>query len=165
MINFAPKQVIVMANTLVKVYLHIVFHIKNRHSLIREEDLPRLFEYIGGTIKAHGGIPLKIGGINTHVHILTSLPKNMPLPYFVREIKAKSSKWIKTIARCYNWFAWQEGYGAFSVSPSLLSKTKQYIENQAEHHNAQSYDKEFKEFLRAYEIECDANTTFGEMEE
>ena len=89
----------------------------------------------------------------------------MSLAEFVQSIKIKSNKWIKTLDGSYVLFAWQNGYGAFSVSPSLLSKTKQYIEKQAEHHQAQSYDKEFKDFLRAYEIDYDANTTFGEMGE
>lgn len=153
-----------MANTLVKIYLHIVFHVKDSKSLIREEDLPTVFKYIGGVISGHGGIPLKIGGINSHVHILTTLPKTMALPDFVREIKAKSSKWIKSVAKCYSWFMWQEGYGAFSVSPSLLTKTEKYIENQPKHHQTQTYIEECKQFLKAYKIDYDEKYAFDIFE-
>lgn len=144
-----------MANTYTKLNIHIVFHVKNTRSPIREEDLGQVFAYIGGIIQNVGGYPVTIGGITNHIHILATMPKTMSVSEFVQVIKANSSKWIKTIDRYYWDFAWQEGYGAFCVSPSLLKKTIRYIETQAEHHKIESVSNEYKHFLKANEIVYD----------
>ena len=88
-----------------------------------------------------------------HVHILCTLPKTMALSDFVRSIKANSSRWIKTLGSHYAGFEWQTGYGAFSVSPSVIDKTIDYINNQAEHHKTVSFSDEYKAFLAAYKVE------------
>ncbi len=90
-----------------------------------------------------------------HIHILTTLPKTMSLSDYARTIKANSSKWIKMIGKEYELFKWQHGYGAFSVSPSILKQTQQYIKNQATHHHKQSFKEEYEAFLHAYHIEYD----------
>ena len=123
-----------MASTLVKINVHLVFHVKSTGIRMREEDLERVFSYLGGIIRNIGGIPIQIGGMPDHIHILSSLPKTLSLADFVRMIKADSSKWIKTLDDYYLSFAWQEGYGAFSVSPSQLKNTINYILQQQEHH-------------------------------
>ena len=128
----------------------------------RDEDLPQIFRYIGGIINGLGGIPIEIGGTTNHVHILTSLPKSMALIDFVREIKAYSSKWLKQLDDHYMPFAWQDGYGAFSVSPSLLDKTVQYIRKQEEHHKTRSFNEEYRLFLEAYGIDYDKRYAFGD---
>ncbi len=128
----------------------------------RDEDLPQIFRYIGGIINGLGGIPIEIGGTTNHVHILTSLPKSMALIDFVREIKAFSSKWLKQLDGHYMPFAWQDGYGAFSVSPSLLDKTVQYIRKQEEHHKTRSFNEEYRLFLEAYGIDYDERYAFGD---
>lgn len=122
---------------------------------MRECDLQRIFSYFGGIIKTEGGIPIQIGGMPDHVHILTTLPKNSTVPDFVRNLKAESSRWIKTIDSCYRSFSWQEGYGAFSVSASALPKVIRYISEQYRHHGRKSFLDEYKEFLDAYNIEYD----------
>ena len=81
-----------MGSSLTKIDIHLVFHIKSTGIPMRKEDLPRIFQYIGGIIKGMNGIPLEIGGVTNHIHILTSLPKNIALTDFVRNIKANSSK-------------------------------------------------------------------------
>ena len=81
---------------------------------------------------------------------------------FVRAIKAKSSKWLKTLDVYYESFQWQEGYGAFSVSPSLMGRTKKYIFGQAEHHKMKSFHDEYCETLNAYGIEYDGRYAFGD---
>jgi hypothetical protein len=93
---------------------------------------------------------------------ITSLPKSMSLADFVRAIKADSSKWVKTVAPCYATFAWQEGYGAFSVSPSILEKTVKYILGQAEHHKKRTFNEEYKLFLEGYGIQYDERYAFGD---
>ena len=129
---------------------------------MRTEDLQRIYRYIGGIIKGLEGIPIEIGGTSNHVHILTSLPKSLALTDFIREIKANSSKWIRQLDTHYTQFAWQDGYGAFSVSPSLLEKTVQYIRSQEEHHKKRSFSEEYRLFLDAYGITYDERYAFGD---
>ena len=144
-----------MGNSFLKINVHLIFHVKSTGQLMHESDLPRIFQYIGGIIKSNGGIPIQIGGMPDHIHILTTLPKDSTVPDFVRNIKAESSRWIKTIDSSYRSFSWQEGYGAFSVSASAVPKVIQYIIKQPQHHSRKSFSDEFKEFLDAYQIEYD----------
>ena len=144
-----------MANTYTKLNIHIVFHVKSTGITIRKEDLGQVFAYIGGIIQNVGGYPITVGGIENHIHILATMPKTMSVSEFVQKIKANSSKWIKTIDTYYESFAWQEGYGAFCVSPSLLKKTIHYIETQEKHHHIESVRDEFIRFLEINGIEYD----------
>ncbi len=142
-----------MPNSLVKNDIHLVFHIKYDGITVSRDDLPRLFGYIGGIIRSLGGISFIVGGVSDHVHALVSVPPTIAVADFARTVKAKSSKWIKSISPRYNKFAWQEGYGAFSVSPSLLDKTKRYIANQEEHHRQKTFREEVDLFAKAYNID------------
>ena len=151
-----------MANTFTSINVHIIFHVKSTGIKILSKDLERTFAYIGGVINGIGGIPIEIGGITNHIHILASLPKNMSLSDFVRTIKSDSSRWIKTIDKYYNSFSWQEGYGAFSVSSSSVIKTINYIRNQNEHHKAMTFREEYKSFLEAYGIKYDEKYAFDD---
>ncbi len=144
-----------MANTYTKLNIHIVFHVKSTGITIRKEDLGQVFAYIGGIIQNVGGYPITVGGIENHIHILATMPKTISVSEFVQKIKANSSKWIKTIDTYYESFAWQEGYGAFCVSPSLLKKTIHYIETQEKHHHVESVRDEFIRFLIDNGIEFD----------
>ena len=119
------------------------------------DDLPALLNYISGIIMNRGGIAIETGGMPDHIHILTSLPKTICLSDYIRDIKSGSSKWLKTRGTQYLHFEWQEGYGAFSVSPSLLAKTAKYIQNQTEHHKKRTFAEEYKMFLEASHIEYD----------
>lgn len=144
-----------MANTYTKLNIHIVFHVKSTGITIRQKNLEQVFAYIGGIIQNVGGYPITVGGIANHIHILATMPKTMSVSEFVQKIKANSSKWIKTIDEYYEDFAWQEGYGAFCVSPSLLKKTIRYIETQEQHHHEVSVRDEFIQFLKENGIEFD----------
>ena len=144
-----------MANTYTKLNIHIVFHVKSTGITIRQKNLEQVFAYIGGIIQNVGGYPITVGGIENHIHILATMPKTMSVSEFVQKIKANSSKWIKTIDEYYEDFAWQEGYGAFCVSPSLLKKTIRYIETQEQHHHEVSVRDEFIQFLKENGIEFD----------
>jgi REP element-mobilizing transposase RayT len=151
-----------MASSLAKITVHIVFHVKCTGIPMRKEDLPRIFQYIGGIIKGMDGIPIEIGGVCNHIHILTTLPKTIALSDFVRNIKANSSKWIKEIDNYFAPFCWQDGYGAFSVSSSVLDKTVNYIRNQEEHHSKKSFKDEYKSFLDASGINYDERYAFDD---
>ena len=144
-----------MGNSFLKINVHLIFHVKSTGQLLRNCDLPRIFPFIGGIIKSIGGVPIQIGGMPDHIHLLTTIPKNLTIPDFVRRIKAESSRWIKTIDSSYRTFSWQEGYGAFSVSASAVTKVIQYIIKQPQHHSRKSFSDEYKEFLDAYQIEYD----------
>jgi putative transposase len=144
-----------MAQSLSKLYVHIIFHIKNPLSKIRNEEKNELYAYIGSIIKDNGSIPILINGVEDHVHILCVMSKNIALAKFVEEIKRHSSRWIKTKATHYSQFSWQGGYGGFFVSPSLHDKTKQYIEKQEEHHKKMTFKEEYLLFLNEYGIQYD----------
>lgn len=124
---------------------------------MRKEEQDSLYAYMGSTIKANQSIPIIINGVENHVHILCILSKNVALAKLVEEIKRNSSRWIKTQDEFYKNFTWQGGYGGFSVSPSVLNRTKIYIQNQEEHHKKQNEKKEFVKFLKEYGIDYDEN--------
>ena len=150
-----------MASTLVKIDIHLIFHVKSTGVKMRKEDLPRIFAYIGGLIREMDGIPIAIGGIGNHVHILTTLPKTIALVDFVRNIKAYSSKWVKTLdEQYYDGFAWQRGYGAFSVDYRYLDQTANYIRNQAAHHHRTEWREEYQKLLDEAGIEYDERYAF-----
>lgn len=151
-----------MASTLVKIDIHLIFHVKSKGTMILQQDLPRVFAYIGGIIRNLDAIPIEVGGMPDHIHIITSLPKTKCLADFVRIIKAESSKWMKQInGHYYGGFSWQEGYGAFSISPSVKEKAVQYVRNQATHHKKYTFIDEYKKFLQAYGIEYVERYAFG----
>ena len=151
-----------MASSLVKLGVHIMFHVKSTGLNLRVDDLPRIFAYIGGIINGLGGIQMIVGGMPDHIHILTSLPPTKALSDFVRTIKADSSKWIKSLDASYSKFAWQDGYGAFSVSASILDKTENYIRNQAEHHKRRSFNDEYRALLEKYGVQYDERYAFSD---
>ena len=151
-----------MASSLVKIDIHLIFHIKSTCITMRDEDLPRIFSYIAGIVNGVGGVSFIVGGINDHVHILASLPKSMSVVDFVRTVKAESSRWMKSLDRSYSGFAWQDGYGAFSVSPSVLPKTVEYIKRQREHHKRRSFESEYRALLVASGVAFDERYAFGD---
>ena len=144
-----------MAQSLSKVYLHIVFSTKKRFPFIKPEIEDELYAYMGGTIKKLGGIPFIINGMGDHIHIFSTLPRTVALSKFLEEIKRNSSRWIKTKGREYQNFAWQGGYAAFSVSDSVKDTVVQYIQNQKEHHRSLSFKEEVIKFLKKYDLDYD----------
>ena len=137
-----------MAQSLSQLYTHIIFSTKNHVPFIKPTIETELFSYIGGTIKAIGGIPFIINGMSDHIHIFSTLPKTVALSKFVEDIKRSSSKWIKTKGTSYKYFAWQNGYAGFSVSSSQKDTVVRYIANQKEHHKTLSFKEEVLKFLQ-----------------
>jgi len=142
-----------MSQSLSKLFVHIVFHIKYNSCKIRNQEKHELYAYLGSIIKDNESIPIIINGIENHIHILCIMSKNIALAKLVEEVKRHSSRWIKTKDSYYSNFAWQGGYGGFSVSPSVLTKTKHYIENQEQHHKKATSKEEYLLFLKKHEIE------------
>jgi len=144
-----------MAQSLSKLYVHLIFQIKNTSVSIRNEDKDDLYAYMGSIIKDNQSIPILINGTKDHIHILCVLSKNIALAKLTEEIKRHSSRWIKTVRQNYNQFVWQGGYAGFSVSQSLHEKTKQYIFLQEEHHKKMTFNEELILFLKEYGVEYD----------
>jgi putative transposase len=134
---------------------HIIFSTKDREPLLLPQWTTRLYEFIGGTIRARGGALVAAGGMPDHVHFSVSLSRQMAISDAVRDIKSNSSRWIHDTIKDLRGFAWQAGYGAFSVSRSGLAGLKQYIASQQEHHRVRSFQEEFLEFLKRHELEYD----------
>ena len=133
--------------------VHVVFATAERRPTIREDIQAELYSYIGGIAKQNGIPALAVGGAADHVHLLLSLPRTVSVAKAVQLVKAGSSKWLhESFPRLRN-FAWQEGYGAFSIGVSQQGATVKYIEGQAEHHKRISSQEEFKKFLAAHGIE------------
>lgn len=149
-----------MAQSLCKIYIHLIFHIKTTSPQIRDIDLDRVHSYIGQLINIMGCKQIRAGGIGDHVHILFELSKDMSISHIVEEVKRNSSRWIKNIDPYYRFFSWQNGYAALSVSQSIVDKTLQYIKNQQEHHKKCSFADEYRDFLKLYNIKYDENFVF-----
>jgi len=144
-----------MAQTLVSLYVHIIFSTKNRINIIQPEVEPGLFAYMGGIANNNKSKLLAAGGTENHVPLLASLSKNICLSEFVGDIKRDSSVWIKTQGSLYRKFHWQDGYGAFSVGYTQIDSVKRYIARQKEHHARVSFEDEFRYFLKKYKVEYD----------
>ena len=136
-----------MGQSLVKNYMHIVFSTKYRQPLILPAYEAGLHSYLGGICKSLECPPIKIGGYTDHVHILCMLSKKIALMKLLEEIKSHSSKWMKTLDASLDNFYWQDGYGAFSVTPKGVGQVISYIANQHDHHGAYSFQDEYREIL------------------
>jgi REP element-mobilizing transposase RayT len=141
-------------STFLSLHFHLVFSTKNRAQFIKDEWIERLHEYLGGTVAGLKGFPQGAGGIADHVHLLVGLKATHCLADFVRELKKASSVWVHDEIGERD-FAWQEGYSAFTVSPTARDAVKHYIANQASHHRVKPYREELFEMLRLAEIEFD----------
>lgn len=144
-----------MGQSLVKNFIHIVFSAKHRQPLIYEPLDHELYAYMGGICKRLESHPIAIAGYTDHVHILCSLSKKITLVMLLDEVKSHSSKWIKTKSEDLRNFYWQDGYGAFSVNPSDVEVVTNYIINQKEHHNKQTFQDEYRSLHRKYNVEYD----------
>ena len=144
-----------MAHTYTSNFIHCVFGTKERSPLIPASRMAGLYNYLDGIAKGEGFSLLAAGGMADHVHLLFLLPASFTLASAVQKLKGSSSRWMG--AR----FSWQEGYGAFSVSPSQLPVVKRYIQKQAEHHRRRSFEEEFLTLLRHCGISYDPQYVFG----
>ena len=134
---------------------HIVFSTKRREPWLTRGIRSRAHQYLGGAIRGEKGIAVSINGTADHVHILAKLRQDKAISKLVGELKANSSGWISRTFQEAAGFEWQEGYGAFTVSESQLSKVRRYIERQEEHHRSVSFLDEFKTLLKAHGLPFD----------
>lgn len=144
-----------MPQSLVKNYLHIVFSTKHRQPFIHPPVEEELHAYLGGVCNRLECQTIKVGGYTDHVHILCRLSQKIALMKLLEEVKSHSSKWIKSKGEAYHNFYWQNGYGAFSIAPSEVDSVINYIANQHEHHQQQTFKQEYRSMLTEYQTVFD----------
>lgn len=136
-----------MPSTHTHLLYHIIFATKNRQPLIADPWRCRLHQYIGGTIAGLEGTPQGVGGVADHVHLLVGLKPTHRLSDFMRDLKKTTSVWVSEEIGVAA-FAWQEGYGAFTVSASARDEVRNYIDRQEEHHRRKTFREELIEILK-----------------
>ena len=154
-----------MANTYTQLYIHFVFAVKGRKSLISESFREMVQKYMTGTAQNLGHKMIAIYCMPDHCHVFLGLNPDIPISETVRSIKANSSRAIKLEFPKMKDFEWQRGYGAFSYAQSQISNVANYIHNQPEHHKKQTFKNEYLEFLKKFEIEYDEKYLFEWLDE
>ena len=144
-----------MGCTLTNLLYHAIFSTKMRKPLITREFGDELYRYMGGIVKGEGGIPLQIGGMPDHVHLVLKLKPVHSVSEIMKKAKGNSSKWINKNNRLATRFEWQEGYAAFSVSESQLPAAIKYVNEQEKHHKKLSFKEELIRILQRHQIEYD----------
>lgn len=150
-----------MSHSYVSNIMHCVFSTKECTKIITPDLKKRLLPYMGGIANTNKIVPLEIGGVDNHVHLLLSIPSTMTVAKALQLIKGGSSKWIHDTFTEHKHFSWQEGYGAFSVSMSHIQETIVYIRRQEEHHKKKSFKEEFLAFLKKHDIDYDERYVWG----
>ena len=145
-----------MPQSLARIWIHLVFSTKKRHPFLKDVDIREdLHRYLANCLKTLHSPALIINGTEDHVHLLFNLSRNHAVKTIVGEIKADSSKWIKKLDPTLRDFAWQRGYGAFSVSQSNLEKVQAYIRDQEQHHKGMTFQEEFRRICAQHGVELD----------
>lgn len=145
-----------MPQSLAKIYVQIVFSTKNRFPFLSmPETRNEMHAYLGGTLKKLDCPVLAVGGPSDHVHIMAILSRNIAVSEAIGDIKRSSSKWVKTKGPGLRKFAWQNGYGVFSVSQSHVERVRSYIKEQEDHHRREGFQDELRALLKTYEVEYD----------
>jgi REP element-mobilizing transposase RayT len=142
-----------MPNTFTSLRYHIIFATKDRKPFLDSPLRERMHAYLGGCVRNIGGTPLEIGGVSDHVHLLAGLKPTHCVADVLCAIKKASSKWVHDLG--LQTFRWQDGYSAFTVGQNGVEKVRQYIANQAEHHQRTTFEEEYHEFLNANGIKYD----------
>ena len=145
-----------MAQSLGQVYLHIVFSTKNRFPYLADPEMRRaMYAYLLGICDRAGCPPLRVGGVEDHVHVACKLARTMRISDLLMVLKRDSSNWIKTKDASLESFYWQNGYGVFSVSPQFLGALVEYIDGQEEHHKTVSFQDEMRSLFKKYDVDYD----------
>ena len=142
-----------MPRTYTNLKYHVVFATKRRQPWIGEAPRKELYPYIGGIVVKHGGVLTAINGVEDHVHLLFSLKPDPSVAKIQQLIKGGSSNWISKNERTDEYFAWQEGYSAFTVSESQVPSVRSYIERQEAHHRTMSFEEEAQKLLLRHNVD------------
>ena len=150
-----------MSHTYTNLLSHVVFSTKDRRPLIDAEMKPRLLGYINGIVDESGGKVLSLNAMPDHLHMLWESPATLPLSDAMRVLKTNSCRWVHETWGSQKLFAWQTGYGAFSVSRSKVAAVAAYIEDQESHHRKRTFQEEFIELLVKHGIDYDPKYVLG----
>ena len=150
-----------MANTYSQIYIHLVFAVSGRLTLIRNEWKNELYKYITGIIKNENQKLMAINGTSDHVHLLVGIKPEISLSNLVRDIKSNSSRFLNEKHKLKIKFKWQEGFGAFSYSYSMVDTIVKYINNQENHHRKKSLREEYIEILEKFHIKYEDKYIFN----
>ncbi|SRR5258707_10447619 len=145
-----------MSQSLARMWSHLIFSTRELHPFLADKEIrEQLHAYMAAILRNHDCPTLQIGGATDHIHALFALSKDLSIAEVVYEVKCSSSKWIKTLGQEFKRFHWQSGYGAFSVRQSHVEQVRRYVLSQEQHHRKISFQDEYREFLRRYEVEFD----------
>ena len=150
-----------MASTFTAIHVHMVFSTKNRERWIAPAIEGRLWAYLGGIASENGLKPIEIGGVEDHIHALLGIAPTLAVSRVAQLLKGGSSQWIHATFPDLRGFAWQDGYGAFSVSQSALAEVTAYVRSQREHHRTRTFDEEYRLFLKKHGIHFDEKYLLG----
>ena len=150
-----------MSHTYISSLYHCVFSTKQRRRWLSAEVREQLWPYLGGIARKNKMKALAIGGVEDHVHLLLSLPSRIDIAKAIQLIKGGSSKWLHETYPELRSFAWQEGYGAFSIGVSQIEATVRYINSQLQHHRKKTFQEEFLAILERHGIEFDLRYVWG----
>jgi putative transposase len=155
MIQGLKARPILMPQSLSLVVIHVIFSTKDRFPALGEKTRPKLYAYMAGVARNSGCEAYRIGGVADHVHLALRLSRTLTIADLIATLKTSSSAWLKTESPELGGFAWQRGYGCFSVGPSDLQALCTYIDDQSEHHRTRTFQEEFRAFLTKYGVEYD----------
>jgi putative transposase len=144
-----------MAHTFSSILVHAVFSTSGRLPLLGDAIRLEMHAYLGGILRGLEAVPIVVGGTADHVHLLARLPTDLAVADCLRVVKANSSRWAKERWAGRRVFAWQRGYGAFSVSESRRGAVIRYIQDQEQHHRRISFQEEFLKLLTNHGVEFD----------
>ncbi len=153
-----------MGSTFHSVHVHAVFACKDRRPLIVAEIQSELFRYIYGLCEKRNCRLVEGGGMEDHVHLLIGLSMTKSIADLLRDIKTNTSRWIHEKWPAQE-FGWQDGYGVFSVSASMMQRTREYIRNQERHHAEQTFDQELDEILRMHGMRRNADGSVSALDQ
>jgi REP element-mobilizing transposase RayT len=149
-----------MADSYTSLFYHLIFSTKNRETWLDEEVRTRLYPYLGGIARTNRWTSLAVGGAEDHTHMLVLLPPSVAVAKAVQLLKGGSSHWLHETMPGKTG-GWQDGYGAFSVSRSMVEDVKAYIAGQLEHHRQVPFMEEYRTFLQRHGIEVDERYIWG----
>lgn len=151
-----------MPNTYTQIHIQFVFVVKYRKAMIDKSFKEELYQYITGIVQSYGHKMLAINGVEDHVHVFIGMRPTQSISDLMQDVKGSSSKWINDKKLLNVKFEWQEGYGAFSYSKSHVQNVINYIKKQEQHHAKQTFQDEYLEFLKKFDIEYDERYIFKE---
>ena len=145
-----------MPQSLARIWLHVVFSTKDRKTYLQDNHFrDEMLHMIGHHVNQTGCIAVRTGGWIDHIHCLCGLSRTVTVANLVEQVKVETSKWAKAAKGGVPTFAWQSGYGVFSVSQSNLAQVIEYVNNQTTHHKTMTFQEEFRELCRKHELNVD----------